>query len=74
MLTEVLVLGGLVGFVVAVLEVSYRLDAGGTDPLTAEAAVRQGMRRRDGDGAALRAEFRRRGIQPEPRAPLDYGF
>jgi hypothetical protein len=74
MLTELAVLGGLVGFVVAVLEVSYRLD-GAADPMTAESAVRAGMRGRDGDGAALRAEFGRRGVQPvDRRRPLDFGF
>jgi hypothetical protein len=75
MLTELAVLGGLVGFMVAVLEVSYRLDAGATDPLSPEAAVREGMRGRDGDAAALRAEFRRRGVQPVDRPrPFDFGF
>jgi hypothetical protein len=74
MLRQLAVLGGLVGFVAAVLEVSHRLDMTTTDPLTPETAVREAMRYRGADAAALRAEFRLRGIQSgEPRRPFGFG-
>lgn len=72
MLTELAVLGGLMGVFVGLLEISHRLEATVPGPLSAEAAVREAMR--GPDGGAVRAEFRRSGIvAADPRRGL-FGF
>lgn len=72
MLTELAVIGGLVGVFVGLLEISHRLDESGPGPLTAEAAVREAMR--GPDGGTVRAEFRRSGIAPAVRRHRPLGF
>lgn len=74
MLAELALIGGVTGFVVGLLEVSHRLEEGGPRPLTTAAAVREAMRGRD--GGAVRAEYRRSGIEPgDPRRrPLGFGL
>jgi len=67
MVTEIAILGGLVGF----LGLSVWLDREPPE-LALEALLRDAMR--GPDGAALRAEFRRSGIEPpqrwRPQVPL----
>lgn len=65
MLTEFAVLGGLVVAVVGVLEVSSRLKEGFGTGLPPETAIREAMRGPEGN--AVRAEFRRSGIEPVER-------
>jgi hypothetical protein len=74
MLTEIAVLGGLVGIVVGVLELSYRLEGGPEVPLSPEAALRVAMG--GPDGAAVRAEFGRSGVAPVARRhpPIQFGL
>jgi hypothetical protein len=72
MLTELAVLGGIMGVFVGLLELSHRLEATMPGPLTSEAALREAMR--GPDGGALRTEFRRRGVEsPALRPPLGFG-
>ncbi len=71
MLADVAILGGLMGAMVVLLEVSHRLESGSPEPGTT-AAVREAMR--GPDGAAVRAEFRRSGIEPIPPPRRHIGF
>jgi hypothetical protein len=72
MLTDLVVIGGLMGTVVGLLEVSHRLEERSSARLSTETALREAMR--GPDGSALRAEFRRRGVAaPVHRRPTD-GF
>ncbi len=74
MLAELALVGGVMGFVAGLLEISHRLEEGGTRPLTTAAAVREAMR--GADGGAVRAEYRRSGIETaDPRRrPLGFGL
>lgn len=73
MLAEVAVVGGVIGVALGLLEVSHRLDEGAPRPLTPEAAIREAMR--GPEAGAVRAEFRRSGIQPlAPRRPVGFGL
>ncbi len=72
MLIEIAMLGGLVGFVVGVFELSRRLDGAPAGPLSPEAAVREALR--GPDGAAVRAEFRGRGVEAVERRSPPIGF
>ncbi|HEV8673127.1 MAG TPA: hypothetical protein VGX21_03710 [Methylomirabilota bacterium] len=72
MLSELAVLGGLVGFVVGVLELSHRLNGSPDPPLTSEAALREALR--GAEAAAIRAEYHRRGIEALPSRPVTLGF
>jgi hypothetical protein len=65
MLTELVLVGGVMGFVAGLLEVSHRLEEGGSRPLTTAAAVREAMR--GPEGGAVRAEYRGSGIEPGDR-------
>jgi hypothetical protein len=66
MLTDLVVIGGLMGVFVGLLELSHRLDATAPGPMTTEAAVREAMR--GPEGGVVRAEFQRSGIEaPSPR-------
>ena len=72
MLAELVVVGGLMGLFVGLLEISHRLDETAPGPLTAEAAVREAMR--GPDGPVVRAEFQRSGIAPFDRHRRPVGF
>src|SRR5262249_9568744 len=72
MLTELAVLGGIMGLFVGLLEISHRLEETTPAQLTPEIALREAMR--GPDGGALRIEFRRWGVESPPsRLPLDFG-
>jgi hypothetical protein len=72
MLTELAVLGGIMGIFVGLLEISHRLEDVTPGPLTPEAALREAMR--GPDGGALRSEFRRWGVEsPAAHRPLGFG-
>ena len=71
MWTELAVLGGIMGVFVGLLEVSHRLAGASPGRLTPEAALQDALR--GPDGGAVRAEFRRRGIEPVgPRHPVGF--
>lgn len=72
MLGEIAIVGGVVGFVVGLLEVSHRVEGRPADPLTGEGAIRAAME--GPEGAAVRAEFRGRGTVPPERGPRHLGF
>lgn len=72
MLTEIAFVGGVVGVFVGLLEVWHRVDEWGPGRLTGEAAVRAAME--GPEAAAVRAEFRRRGVAPPVRRPTSAGF
>jgi hypothetical protein len=72
MLSEMAVLGGLVGFVVGVLELSHRLNGSPEPPLTSETALREALR--GTEAAAIRAEYGRRGIESLPSRPITLGL
>jgi hypothetical protein len=72
MLSDVAVVGGLMGVMVVLLEVSHRLEAGPPPRVTAEAALRDAMR--GPEGSAIRAEYRRRGVDPPPSVRPPVGF
>jgi hypothetical protein len=72
-LGELAVIGGLVTFVLGVLEVSHRAGAAAGAPPSPEAAVREAMR--GPEAGAVRAEFRKSGIDAyDPRRRLPPGF
>ncbi|HEV8306415.1 MAG TPA: hypothetical protein VGW35_02005 [Methylomirabilota bacterium] len=60
MLTELAVMGTVLGFVVGLFEFSHRLEDA-SPGLSPETLVQKAMR--GPDGLAVRAEFRRSGIQ-----------
>ncbi len=72
MLSELAVLGGLMGAFVGLLEIAHRLEETVPGALSPEAAIREAMR--GPDGSTVRAEFRRSGIvSADPRRNL-FGF
>jgi hypothetical protein len=71
-LRELAVIGGLIGFVLGVLEISHRAGAGVGGPLSPEAAVREAMR--GPEAGAVRAEFRRSGIDGSDPRRTTLGF
>ena len=71
MWTELAVLGGIMGVFLGLLEVSHRLEQVSNGRITAEVALRDALH--GPDGGAVRAEFRRRGIDPiGPRHPVGF--
>jgi hypothetical protein len=74
MLSDVAVIGGLMGVMVVLLEVSHRLEAGPPPRVTTESALRDAMR--GPEGSAVRAESRRRGVEPRatPRPPAGFSW
>lgn len=72
MLTELAFVGGVVGVFVGLLEVWHRAEEWSPGRLTAEGAVRAAME--GSEAAAVRAEFRRRGVEPPARRPTGAGF
>jgi hypothetical protein len=72
MLAELVLVGGVIGFVAGLLEVSHRLEEGGPRRLTTAVAVRAAMR--GPEGGAVRAEYRRSGIEPEDARRRALGF
>lgn len=72
MLGDVAVVGGLMGVMVLLLEVSHRLEAGPPPRVTTEAALRDAMR--GPEGSAIRAEYRRHGVEPAPVVRPPAGF
>jgi hypothetical protein len=74
MLSDVAVIGGLMGVMVALLEVSHRLEAGPPGGATTESALRDAVK--GPEGSVVRAEYRRRGVDagPAPRVPVGFGW
>jgi|RhiMetdeSRZDD1v2_1073273.scaffolds.fasta_scaffold142556_4 hypothetical protein len=72
MLGDLVLVGGVVGFVVGLLEVSHRLEEAAPGPLGTAAAVREAMR--GAEGNAVRAEYRSSGIEPVRHRPRPLGF
>lgn len=72
MLTEITLVGSVVGVFVGLLEVWHRVDEWTPGRLTTEGAVRAAMEGRE--AAAVRAEFRRLGVTPPERRPTSLGF
>jgi len=71
MWTELAVLGGIMGVFVGLLEVSHRLEETSGGRITPEVALQEALR--GPDGGAVRAEFRRRGIESVgPRRPVGF--
>jgi hypothetical protein len=71
MLRELVVLSGVAGFVLGVLELSHRLNGAPDLPLTAEAAIRAALA--GPEASAIRAEYGRRD-PGRPSPPLILGF
>jgi hypothetical protein len=68
-LGELAVIGGVVGFVLGVLELSHRAGISPGRLASPEAAIREAMR--GPEAGAVRAEFRRSGIDAQdPRRRL----
>ena len=68
MLTEIAIVGGVLGVVMGLLQGSSGPTRKAATRLTPEAAIREAMRGHE--GRAVRAEFRRRGvIAPSERMP-----
>lgn len=72
MLSDVAVVGGLMGILVVLLEVSHRLEAGPSPHVSTESALQDAMR--GPEGSAIRAEYRRRGVEPRATPRLPAGF
>jgi hypothetical protein len=74
MLGDLMLIGGVMGFVVALLEVSHRLEETAPRPLGTAAAIREAMRGVEGN--AVRAEYRWSGIEParQRQRPLGFGL
>jgi hypothetical protein len=74
MLSDVAVIGGLMGVMVALLEVSHRLEAGPPGAPTTESALRDAGR--GPEGSAVRAEYKRHGVDAGPtrRVPVGFGW
>ena len=73
MLGDVAVIGGLMGVMVVLLEVSHRLEAGPPGQTT-ESALRDAVK--GPEGSAVRAEYKRHGVEPRatPRPPSGFGW
>jgi hypothetical protein len=74
-LGDLAVIGGLVSFVVGMLEISHRAGDGVDASPSTESAVREAMR--GPESWAVRAEFRRSGIDgydPRRRPAADFGL
>jgi hypothetical protein len=74
MLSELAVIGGVMSVVVGLLEISHRLEGSAPKPVNGTGAVREAMRGIEGN--AVRAEYRRSGIEPSVagRRPLGFGL
>jgi hypothetical protein len=72
MLSDVAIVGGLMGVMIVLLEVSHRLEAGPPPRATTESALRDAMR--GPEGSAIRAEYRRRGVEPPAAIRPPAGF
>jgi hypothetical protein len=73
MLKDMAVIGGLMGAMVVLLEVSHRLEAG-PPRVTTESALRDALH--GPEGGAIRAEYKRHGVEPRraPRLPAGFGW
>jgi len=72
MLGDLALVGGVMGFVVGLLEISHRLQETAPRPLSTAAAIREAMRGTEAN--AVRAEYRRSGIEPARQRPRPLGF
>ena len=71
MLAEIVIVGGVIGVLLGLLEISHHRSS--DESLTPEAAIREAMR--GPEGGAVRAEFRRGGIEPlDLRRPTGFQF
>jgi hypothetical protein len=74
MLSDVAVIGGLMGVMVVLLEVSHRLESGPPGAPTTQSALRDAVK--GPEGSAVRAEYKRHGVDPgsTPRLPAGFGW
>ena len=74
MLSDFAVIGGLMGVMVVLLEASHRLESGPPSAPTIQAALQDALK--GPEGSAVRAEYKRHGVEPRstPRLPVGFGW